>query len=145
MLNSIYITKENLKYLSMKEEVTNMENVDKSMDMLKIALKALDDKLAEDIKVLDIRELTVLADYFVIAHGNNKSHIKALIDRTEEMLSKNGFEPKQIEGYRSTSWILLDYGSIIIHIFGKEDRLFYDLERIWSDGKTIDVHSLIEE
>jgi ribosome-associated protein len=120
-------------------------NVDTSIDMLKIALKALDDKQGEEIKVLDIKEITVLADYFVIAHGNNKSHIKALIDRTEEMLSKNGYEPKQIEGYQSASWILLDYGSIIIHIFGKEDRLFYDLERIWSDGKNIDVQDLLED
>ncbi|MCT4596577.1 MAG: ribosome silencing factor [Vallitalea sp.] len=120
-------------------------NVDTSIDMLKIALKALDDKQGEEIKVLDIKEITVLADYFVIAHGNNKSHIKALIDRTEEMLSKNGYEPKQIEGYQSASWILLDYGSIIIHIFGKEDRLFYDLERIWSDGKNIDVQELLED
>lgn len=122
-----------------------MTNEDKSIDMLKVALKALDDKQAEEIKVLDIREITVLADYFVIAHGNNKSHIKALIDRTEEMLSRNGYEPKQIEGYQSASWILLDYGSIIIHIFGKEDRLFYDLERIWSDGKNIDVQDLLED
>lgn len=118
---------------------------DNSLDILKIAIKALDDKLAEDIKVLDIRDLTVLADYFIIAHGNNKSHIKALIDRTEEVLSKNGYEPKQIEGYNSASWILLDYSNIIIHIFSKEDRLFYDLERIWSDGKEVDVKSLIEE
>ncbi|MCT4543971.1 MAG: ribosome silencing factor [Vallitalea sp.] len=120
------------------------KNVDISKDMLKVALKALDDKLGEDIQVLDIKELTVIADYFVIAHGNNKSHIKALIDRTEEMLSKEGYEPKQIEGYHSASWILLDYGSIIIHIFSKEDRLFYDLERIWSDGKKIDVDSLLK-
>ncbi len=118
---------------------------EQSMEMLKLALKSLDDKLAEDIKVLDIQDISVLADYFVIAHGNNKSHIQALIDRTDEMLSRNGYEPKQVEGYRSASWILLDYGSIIIHIFSKEDRLFYDLERIWSDGKEIEVQSLIDQ
>ncbi|GMQ64867.1 bis(5'-nucleosyl)-tetraphosphatase (symmetrical) YqeK [Vallitalea maricola] len=126
-------------------EINMEKNTDNSMDLLKTALKALDDKLAEDIQVLDIRDLTVIADYFIIAHGNNKSHIKALIDRTDEVLSKNGYEPKQVEGYNSASWILLDYGNIIIHIFSKEDRLFYDLERIWSDGKKIDVKSLIEE
>ncbi|WP_273326687.1 bis(5'-nucleosyl)-tetraphosphatase (symmetrical) YqeK [Vallitalea guaymasensis] len=126
-------------------EINMEKNTDNSMDLLKTALKALDDKLAEDIQVLDIRDLTVIADYFIIAHGNNKSHIKALIDRTDEVLSKNGYEPKQVEGYNSASWILLDYGNIIIHIFSKEDRLFYDLERIWSDGKKIDVKSLIED
>lgn len=120
------------------------DHMEQSMDMLKIALASLDDKQAEDIKVLDIQEISVLADYFVIAHGNNKNHIQALIDRVEEMLSRNGYEPKQVEGYRSASWILLDYGSIIIHIFSKEDRLFYDLERIWSDGKEIDVQSFIQ-
>lgn len=126
-------------------EINMEKNTDNSMDLLKTALKALDYKLAEDIQVLDIRDLTVIADYFIIAHGNNKSHIKALIDRTDEVLSKNGYEPKQVEGYNSASWILLDYGNIIIHIFSKEDRLFYDLERIWSDGKKIDVKSLIED
>ncbi|PKM96127.1 MAG: ribosome silencing factor [Firmicutes bacterium HGW-Firmicutes-1] len=105
--------------------------------MVEIIYKALDDKQAVDIKVLDIRDVTVMADYFIIAHGNNPNHVKALIDNTEEQLDKEGFVPKHVEGYNSASWILLDYNDVIIHIFSKDDRMFYDLERIWSDGKQI--------
>lgn len=106
--------------------------------MVEIIYKALDDKQAVDIKVLDIREVTVLADYFIIAHGNNPNHVKSLIDNTDEQLGKAGYTAKHVEGYNSASWILLDYGDVIIHIFGKDDRIFYDLERIWSDGKKIE-------
>ena len=115
---------------------------EEALKMLKIAYDALDDKQAQDIKILDIRDITVLADYFIIAHGNNKNHIQALIDQTEEKLFINGYTPKQVEGYQSASWILLDYGNIIIHIFNKEDRFFYDLERIWSDGKEVALDTL---
>lgn len=114
-----------------------MEKAKKNNEMLKIAYEALDSKLAEDIRILDISEVTVLADYFIIAHGNNSNHVKALIDETDRLLSKAGYEPKNVEGYHSSSWVLLDYGELIIHIFGKEDRYFYDLERIWADGKEI--------
>lgn len=109
--------------------------------MVEIVYKALDDKQAVDIKVLDIREVTVLADYFIIAHGNNPNHVKALIDNTEEQLNKAGYVAKHVEGYNSASWILLDFGDVIIHIFGKDDRIFYDLERIWAHGKKIDFES----
>lgn len=108
-----------------------------SSDMLKIAYKALNDKKGLDIKVLDIRNVTVIADYFIIAHGSNKIHVQALTNYVEDELEKNGYFAKQKEGYNSASWILLDYNNIIIHIFSEEDRLFYDLERIWSDGKQL--------
>ncbi|TCT14900.1 ribosome-associated protein [Natranaerovirga pectinivora] len=115
---------------------------DNSKDMVKIIYDALDDKKAEDIKVLDIRDVTVLADYFIIAHGNNINHVKTLIDNTEEALEKEGYFAKQKEGYSTGTWVLLDYGNVIIHIFGKEDRLFYDLERVWRDGKEINLQDV---
>ncbi len=118
---------------------------EKSSEILKLIHKVLEDKMAVDIKVLDIRNVSVMADYFVIAHGNNPNHVKSLIDNTEEFLSKSGYEPKQIEGYNSSSWVLLDYGDVIIHIFGKDDRIFYDLERIWSDGKQVSFDSVETE
>lgn len=113
-----------------------------SKKMTKIAFKALEDKKAEDIRIIDISGVSVMADYFVIANGTNESQVKALVDHVQEELFKAGYEVKQVEGYRSANWILLDYGDIIVHIFSKEDRLFYDLERIWRDGKTIDVNNL---
>ncbi len=101
----------------------------------RIAYKALEDKKGEDIKIIDISNVSVLADYFIIANGTNKNQVQALVDNVQEELDKVGVQVKQVEGYRMGNWILLDYGDIIIHVFSKEDRLFYDLERIWRDGK----------
>lgn len=119
------------------------KHVDKlSKEMARIACAALDDKKAEDLKVINIGEVSVLADYFIIASGNNRSQVQALADNVEEELGKAGHSPKQIEGYSTANWILLDYGDIIIHIFDTENRLFYDLERIWRDGKSVSVEEL---
>lgn len=110
--------------------------------MTKIAFRALEDKKAEDIRIIDISGVSVLADYFIIANGTNENQVRALVDNVQEELDKAGYEVKQVEGYRSGSWILLDYGDIIVHVFSKEDRLFYDLERIWRDGKEVDASGL---
>ncbi len=111
--------------------------MEESRKMAKIAYDALDEKKAEDIKVIDITGVTVMADYFIIAHGNSDSQVRALVDNVQEKLYKAGYEMKQLEGYRQGSWILMDFNDAIIHIFDKENRLFYDLERIWKDGKEI--------
>ena len=116
--------------------------MEQSKSMAKLAYKALDDKKGEDIKVIDISEISVLADYFIIANGSNDSQVRALVENVEEELSKEGFEVKQREGYGLGNWVLLDFGSIIVHVFDKENRLFYDLERIWRDGKSVDVEKL---
>lgn len=110
-----------------------------SKEMAKLAILALEDKKAEDIRVIDISEVSVLADYFIIADGNNRNQVQAMIDNVEETLGKAGYTPKQIEGYQNANWVLMDYSDIIVHVFDKENRLFYDLERIWRDGKTISV------
>ena len=116
--------------------------MDQSLNMVKIAYDALDDKLAEDIKIIDIRSISVLADYFIIADGNNKNQVQAMVDNVQEELFIAVYEMKQMEGYREGNWILLDFGDIIIHIFDKENRLFYDLERIWKDGKEVSIEEL---
>ena len=113
-----------------------------SKEMVKLAYNALSDKKGEDIKVIDIASVSVLADYFIIANGSNESQVKDLIDNVEECLHKAGFVLKQREGYGTASWVLLDFGDIIVHIFDKENRLFYNLERIWRDGVEVDVESL---
>lgn len=110
--------------------------------MAGIAIQALEDKKAEEIRVIDISQVSVLADYFIIANGTNISQIQALADEVEEKLGRAGYPLKQIEGYNHANWVLLDFGDIIIHIFDKENRLFYDLERIWRDGKTIEPDML---
>ncbi len=113
-----------------------------SKELAKIAVKALDDKKGEDIKVIDISEVSVLADYFIIAGGSNRSQIQAMADNVDEMLGKNGGTLKQIEGYDAGNWVLLDFQDVIVHIFDKENRLFYDLERIWRDGKLVNTEDL---
>ena len=102
-------------------------------ELTKLAVKALEDKKGEDIRVIDIHGVSVLADYFVIADGSN-----AMADNVEEELGKAGHECRQIEGYQTAGWILMDYGDLIVHIFSRDDRLFYDLERIWRDGKVVE-------
>lgn len=113
-----------------------------SNEIAKLAIAALEDKKAEDIKVIDISEVSVIADYFIIANGTNRNQIQTLSDNVEEKLGKAGVELKQVEGYDSANWVLLDFRDVIIHIFDKDNRLFYDLERIWRDGKMIDADSL---
>lgn len=113
-----------------------------SKDIAKLAYSALADKKGEDIKIIDISKISVLADYFIIASGSNKNQVQAMADNVQEELMKSGIEVKQIEGYQSGNWILMDYGDIIIHVFSSEDRLFYDLERIWRDGASISAEEL---
>lgn len=114
----------------------------KTKEFAVLAVEALEDKKAEDIAIIDISEVSVIADYFIIAGGNNKSQIQALSDAVDEKLGRAGLPLKQIEGYNNANWILLDFGDIIVHIFDKENRLFYDLERIWCDGKKIELNDL---
>lgn len=93
-----------------------------SKELTKIIYSALDDKKGENIKILDISKVSVIADYFVIANGSNINQVQALADNVKEELYKLGLEPKNVEGYRSASWILLDYTDVIVHIFSKDDR-----------------------
>ncbi len=111
-----------------------MSNTLKDIDiMVNEACKALTEKKAGDVKIISVGEVSVIADYFVVAHGNNPSQITAMVDGVEEALSKAGFDHKNIEGIKNNSWILMDYGDVIVHIFSREDRDFYNLEHIWGD------------
>ena len=109
-----------------------------SIEIARLAIRALEDKKAEEIKTIDISEVSVIADYFIIANGTNRSQIQALSDHVEETLGKAGVPLRQIEGYQNANWVLVDFHDVIIHIFDKENRLFYDLERIWRDGKPVE-------
>lgn len=112
--------------------------------MAQLVCRALDEKKGRDIKVIDIHDVSVIADYFVIASGSNQNQVQAMVDNVEEQLGHAGFEPKQVEGVRNSSWILMDYGDVIVHVFDEENRLFYDLERIWRDGKTLDMEEFLK-
>lgn len=113
-----------------------------SKEMAKLAYHALAEKKSSNTQIIDISNISVFADYFIIADGSNQNQIQAMCDAVEEALYKSGASVKQIEGNKNSSWILMDYGEIIVHVFSKEDRLFYDLERIWGDGKFISAEEL---
>ncbi|GFH89210.1 MAG: ribosome silencing factor [Lachnospiraceae bacterium] len=106
-------------------------------EMTTLAIQALEEKKAEDIQIIDISEISAIADYFIIANGTNRSQIQALADSVEEKLGRAGVQFKQMEGYDTANWILMDFLDIVVHIFDKDNRAFYDLERIWRDGKQI--------
>ncbi|MGN0161644.1 MAG: ribosome silencing factor [Lachnospiraceae bacterium] len=108
-----------------------------SREMARIAVRALEEKKGVDIRVIDISKVSVMADYFIIANGTNTNQVQALVDNVQEQLYKEGIEAKNVEGYNTASWILMDFRDIIVHVFSEEDRLFYDLERIWRDGELI--------
>ena len=113
-----------------------------SKEMAKIAYNALDDKKGVDITIIDISEISVLADYFIIAGGNNENQVRAMADSVDEELAKVQVNSNHIEGYQSANWVLMDYSDIVVHIFNQDERLFYDLERIWRDGKVVDIKDL---
>ena len=115
---------------------------EQSKEMARLAVDALEDKKAVNIQVIDISSVSILGDYFIIANGTNRNQIQALSDNVEETLGRAGFNPKQIEGYNTANWVLLDYRDVIIHIFDPDSRSYYDLERIWRDGKLIDISDL---
>lgn len=115
---------------------------DQTLETARLAIEAMRDKKAEDIRVIDISEVSVVADIFIIAGGNNRSQIQAMCDNVEEKLGRNGTAVRQIEGYDTANWILMDFGDIIVHIFDRENRLLYDLERLWRDGRELDADSL---
>ena len=113
-----------------------------SKELAKLACDALDDKKALEIKVINIENVSTLADYFIIASGTNHNQVQAMADNVDETLGRAGYEPKQIEGYQNANWMMMDYRDIVIHIFDEENRLFYDLERIWRDGTVVEVEDL---
>ena len=115
---------------------------DKIKDLVKRIYEAMDAKKAMDIRVIDIRDITVVADYFIIASARNPLQMAALQDAVDEIMVRSGIQSKQVEGNKNSTWILMDYEDIIVHIFSAEDRLFYDLERIWQDGIQVDPAEL---
>jgi ribosome-associated protein len=113
-------------------------------EIAELIVKTLDNKKARDIKLLKTEHLTVLADYFVIATATSSTHIKSLTEEADKALSEAGEPPLRREGYRSGGWVLLDFGSVILHLFLNETREFYSLERLWGDAQSVDISPITE-
>jgi ribosome-associated protein len=111
------------------------------MTALTIAVEALDDKFGNDITVLDIHHISTVADCFIIAGGSNPNQIKAMADEVELRLERAGLRLHHAEGRQTMQWVLLDFGNLIVHIFDKENRSFYNLERVWGDAKIIPIQT----
>lgn len=112
---------------------------------LEIAVKALDSRKGKNITALKVEDLTILANYFIIASATSTTQVKALADEVEYQLGEKGMKPKSIEGYQSQTWIVLDYYDIIVHVFLEETRDFYQLERLWADGTPVDISGMISD
>lgn len=114
-----------------------------SLELTKKIVKALDDKLARDIEVIKTEEVTIVADYFVIATANSNTHVKALADEIEYQLEQEDIHPDHIEG-RATGWVLMQYGGVVVHIFLEDSRQYYNLERLWDDASKLDISQFID-
>lgn len=112
-------------------------------EKLEMIIKTLDSKRGEDIQAIKISDLTILADYFVIVNGTSNTHTRTLADEVEFRLSQQGIEPERREADTGNTWIILDYADIIVHVFYKEARNFYQLERLWADGEQIDISGFL--
>ena len=136
-----------------KEEITTVtayidrlqDQIDVKTTELDAAIKALDSKKGQDIKCLETGHLTTLADYFVLCTATSTTQIKALADVCEKALKDAGEPPHHVEGHRGGTWILLDFSSVVVHIFNEEAREFYDLERLWSDAAPVDLSGVLTE
>lgn len=113
-------------------------------DILKIVVNAADDKKASDLVLLDISKIASFARYFFICTGDSSRQMQAVADEIEKRLKAAGIRPSHVEGYQNSEWILMDYLDLVVHIFSRNARAFYDLERLWRDGKRLDVDGMIE-
>ena len=112
-------------------------------EMAEIAVKALDSKKGKEIRLIRIDKITTLAEYFVICTGTSNTQINALCDAVEKELTEKGEEPLHREGYRGGTWVLLDYGCVVVHVFNDEARKFYSLEHLWADGEDVDLSAIL--
>ena len=114
-----------------------------SRELAEIAVKALDSKKGKEIRLIRIDKITTLAEYFVICTGTSNTQINALCDAVEKELTEKGEEPLHREGYRGGTWVLLDYGCVVVHVFNDEAREFYSLEHLWADGEEVDLSAIL--
>lgn len=114
-------------------------------EALKIAVNAADSKKASDMVILDISKIASFADYFLLCTGDSSRQMQAIADEIEKRLKAAGLRPSHVEGYQNSEWILLDYVDMVVHIFSRNARAFYDLERLWRDAKKMDAESMIEK
>ena len=111
-------------------------------DLIKVVVEALENKKTEDIKIVKVEGLTTITDYFVVATANSTTQVKAAADEVEFKLKQLSIEPNKIDGYQNAEWIALDYFQVIVHVFNRDTREFYSLEKLWRDGSIVNVEEI---
>ncbi|MGB3161372.1 ribosome silencing factor [Carnobacterium sp.] len=114
-----------------------------SEKILGLVVKAADDKRAEDIMAMDVRGVSILADYFVVMHGNSEKQVQAIAEEIISLSQKAGYEVKRVEGRDSAKWLLIDLGDVVVHVFHYSERAFYNLEKLWSDAPLVDITEMV--
>lgn len=116
----------------------------KSKELLNVAVKAADDKKAENIIILDMKGISLIADYFVICHGNSDKQVQAIAKEIKDKVNEHGYSIKRLEGFDEARWVLVDLGDVIFHVFHREERTYYNLERLWGDAPIVDIESVVK-
>jgi ribosome-associated protein len=112
--------------------------------ILELAVKAADDKRAENILALDMRGISLISDYFLICHGNSEKQVQAIATEIKKTAQENEIELKRLEGYDQARWVLIDLDDVVVHVFHKDERFYYNLEKLWGDAPTVDVEGVLE-
>jgi ribosome-associated protein len=112
-------------------------------ELVELSVRALDDKRAENIVVLDVQGISLVADYFMICHGNSEKQVEAIAREVKNRAQENEYPVKRLEGLDQSRWVLIDLGDIIVHIFHKDDRMYYNLEKLWGDAPTLNIESML--
>ncbi|WP_437696474.1 ribosome silencing factor [Levilactobacillus brevis] len=115
-----------------------------SKEILEIAVKAAENKRAEDLTALDMTKVSLMADYFLIMEANSSRQIQAIADEITDQMASNGVKMRDVEGKNEANWILIDLGDVVVHVFQKEQRSHYNLEKLWSDAPTVDLGQWVE-
>lgn len=116
-----------------------------SKELLETVVKAADSKRAEEIVALDVANVSLLADYFVIMQANSERQVKAIADEVEEKVAAAGVQVRDIEGKNAANWVLLDFGDVVVHVFRTETRQFYNLEKLWAEAPLVDVSDWVKD
>lgn len=112
-------------------------------ELVQLSVKAADDKRAEDIVVLDVQGISLVADYFMICHGNSEKQVEAIARELKDQAQESGFDVKRLEGLDQSRWVLIDLGDVIVHVFHRDERTYYNLEKLWGDAPTLNVASML--
>ncbi|PGS48975.1 ribosome silencing factor [Bacillus sp. AFS041924] len=109
-------------------------------ELMMLAVKAADDKKAEDLVVLEMKGISAIADYFIICHGNSDKQVQAIAREVKDQAHQNGMDVKRLEGFDEARWVLVDIGDVVVHIFHRDERSYYNLEKLWGDAPSLDAY-----